>query len=107
MKGMGKWTPNNAALGSTLVDDGPLYLPVPYAQQIFSLVPAAAGVIAGLLLAQRFAATEATEVKASEVLIASGLSFTASLAVVFMIRTFKAPSVVREVVEETEEEEEG
>jgi hypothetical protein len=66
------------------------FLPVPYAQQIFSLVPAAAGVVSGLLLASKFSSNRVTHVKASEVLIASGLSFAASFAVVFMIRTFQS-----------------
>jgi hypothetical protein len=68
----------------------PLYLPVPYAQQVFSLVPAAAGVVAGLLLASKFTAARATHVKASEVVTASVLSFAASFAVVFMIHSFKS-----------------
>lgn len=71
-------------------EDETWYLQVPYAQQVFSLVPAAAGVGAGLLLAQKFAAARATHVKASEVIIASVLSFAASFAVVFMIHTFKS-----------------
>jgi len=66
------------------------YLPVPYAQQVFSLVPAAAGVFAGLMLAQKFATAKATHVKASEVITASVLSFAASFLVVFMIKTFKS-----------------
>ena len=66
------------------------YLPVPYAQQVFSLVPAAAGVFAGLMLAQKFASARATHVKASEVITASVLSFAASFAVVFMIRSFRS-----------------
>lgn len=66
------------------------WLPVPYAQQIFSLVPAAAGVLAGLLLAQKFATARATHVKATQVLYASGISFLASFVVVFMIRDFQA-----------------
>jgi hypothetical protein len=78
----------------------PLYLPVPYAQQVFSLVPAAAGVVAGLLLASKFTSARATHVKASEVVTASVLSFAASFAVVFMIRSFKS-------YEEVEEEDAG
>jgi hypothetical protein len=66
------------------------YLPVPYAQQVFSLVPAAAGVLGGLLLAQKFATAKATHVKASEIVTASVLSFAASFAVVFLIKSFKS-----------------
>jgi len=65
------------------------YLPVPWAQQLFTYVPSVAGFLAGLVLAQKFASNNATHVKASEILVASGLSFAASFAVVFMVQSFQ------------------
>ncbi len=65
------------------------YLPVAWAQQVFTYVPSVAGFLAGLMLAQKFSSNKATHVKATEILFASGMSFAASFAVVFLIRSFQ------------------
>jgi hypothetical protein len=55
------------------------------AQQIFSIVPGVAGGLAGFVLALKLADTK--KVKASEVLVASGLVALTTFAVIFMVRT--------------------
>lgn len=55
------------------------------AQQIFSIVPGVAGGLAGFILALKLANT--TRVKASEVLLASGLVALTTFSVVFLVRT--------------------
>jgi len=55
------------------------------AQQIFSIVPGVAGGLAGFILALKLANTK--QVKASEVLLASGVVALTTFAVVFMVRT--------------------
>jgi len=55
------------------------------AQQIFSIVPGVAGGLAGFILALKLADTK--QVKASEVLLASGIVALTTFAVVFMVRT--------------------
>jgi len=55
------------------------------AQQIFSIVPGIAGGLAGFILALKLSGT--TRVKASEVLMASGLVAFATFSVIFLVRT--------------------
>jgi hypothetical protein len=63
-------------------------LPTPAAQQIFSLVPAVAGGLAGILFAYRLTQSRAIEVKGSEVMWATVVSFAASFGAVFLMKTF-------------------
>lgn len=55
------------------------------AQQIFSIVPGVAGGLAGFILALKLANTK--QVKASEVLLASGLVALVTFSVIFVVRT--------------------
>jgi hypothetical protein len=55
------------------------------AQQIFSIVPGVAGGLAGFILALKLANTK--KVKASEVLLASGVVALTTFSVIFMVRT--------------------
>jgi hypothetical protein len=71
----------------TVVDSG--MIPVPVAQQIFSLVPAVAAGLAGMVLAYRLTNARAISVKTSEVAMATAISFAASFAAVFVMKTFQ------------------
>lgn len=55
------------------------------AQQIFSIVPGVAGGLAGFILALKLANTK--KVRASEVLLASGVVALTTFAVIFMVKT--------------------
>lgn len=55
------------------------------AQQIFSIVPGIAGGLAGFVLALKLANTK--KVKASEVLLASGVVALTTFSVIFLVRT--------------------
>ena len=65
-------------------------LPVPVAQQLFSIASGIAGGMAGLILAAKFTQAKAIEARASEVLLATGLSFLATFGAIFLIRTFRS-----------------
>ncbi len=65
-------------------------LPVPVAQQIFAVASGVAGGLAGLILAQKFTGAKAIEVRASEVLLATGLSFAATFGAIFLIRSVRS-----------------
>ena len=65
-------------------------MPVPAAQQIFSIASGVAGGLAGIILAQKFTSARAMNVRATEVLAATGLSFLATFGAIFLIRTFES-----------------
>lgn len=81
------------AQASTFIEETAIedwMIPVPAAQTIFSLVPAVAGGLAGIILAWRFTDAKAIEVKGTEVIWATALSFVASFGAVFMMNTFRS-----------------
>lgn len=83
----------HAATVSTEVAARDWMMPVPAAQQIFSIASGVAGGLAGIILAQKFTSAKAISVSATEVLLATGLSFAATFGAIFLIRSFKSYEV--------------